>query len=330
MLPQDLFLGITMYDLLFAGGVVAALVVFRLVSDRLGMSAKMLNFVLADGVASILVGVFSAVLFQAIYNYQRTGVFELTANTGMTFYGGFVGGAVTFFAVYFGVGHLAFRDGEHLRSLFTVTNIGSCSVAAAHCLGRLGCLCAGCCHGIHAEPPLGWYMQSVGDTVLPTQLYEAIFLAALFVVLVRCTLRRGRYVLPIYLCAYGVWRFALEYIRGDERGSSLVAWLTPSQFTAICLILCGVAFWAIEQHFGGRGEVAAEDGANDSADGSLNGENGAKNSADGSFSGENGAKNGADGSFGGENGAKNGTDGSLDGENGAKNGADDSSAEGKQ
>ncbi len=251
MLPQELFFGITMYDILFAAGVVAALVTFRVMSDKIGMSAKMLNFVLADGVASILVGVFSAVLFQAIYNYQKTGVFELTANTGMTFYGGFIGGAVTFFAVYFGVGRIVFRDGENLRELFKVTSIGACCVAIAHCLGRLGCLCAGCCYGIHAEPPLGWLMPGVGDTVLPTQLYEAVFLAVMFALLARRTLKRRCYVLPIYLVAYGVWRFALEYIRGDERGNSLVSWLTPSQFTAICLVACGVALFFVERRLGG-------------------------------------------------------------------------------
>lgn len=271
MLPQELFFGITMYDILFAAGVVSALVTFRVMSDKIGMSAKMLNFVLADGVVSILVGVFSAVLFQAIYNYQKTGVFELTGNTGMTFYGGFIGGAVTFFAVYFGVGRMVFRDGENLRELFTVTSIGACCVAIAHCLGRLGCLCAGCCYGIHAEPPLGWFMPGVCDTVLPTQLYEAVFLAVMFALLVRRTLKRGRYVLPIYLAAYGVWRFALEYIRGDERGNSLVSWLTPSQFTAICLVACGVALFFVERRFGGaRNPVRGAESNSNNGNGSGN------------------------------------------------------------
>lgn len=247
MLPQELFLGITMYDILFAGGVVAALVCFRLMTDKLGMSAKLFNFVLAAGVAAIVVGLFSAVLLQAVYNYQASGVFELTTSTGMTFYGGFIGGVVTFFAVYFGAGHFVFRDREHLRELTAVTDPGACSVVVAHSIGRLGCLCAGCCHGLHADPPLGWYMEYAGDTVLPTQLYEALFLAGLFMLLVVRVLNKRGYALPIYLTAYGVWRFFLEYLRGDDRGESLVSWLSPSQLTAVVLVACGVALFFVER-----------------------------------------------------------------------------------
>ena len=91
-------------------------------------------------------------------------------------------------------------------------------------------------------------MEFAGDTVLPVQLFESLFLGALFVFLTWRTLHRKRYSFPIYLVTYGVWRFAIEYLRGDDRGSSLVSWLSPSQLTAIVLIICGAALYFVERY----------------------------------------------------------------------------------
>lgn len=44
--------------------------------------------------------------------------------------------------------------------------------------------------------------------------------------------------------AYGVWRFLLEFIRGDHRGS-FVEFLSPSQFWSIVLFLAGIAYLVI-------------------------------------------------------------------------------------
>ena len=45
--------------------------------------------------------------------------------------------------------------------------------------------------------------------------------------------------MSLYLIAYGVFRFAIEFLRGDERGE-LVGFVTPSQFWALLMILLGV------------------------------------------------------------------------------------------
>ena len=48
----------------------------------------------------------------------------------------------------------------------------------------------------------------------------------------------------VYLIAYGVFRFLIEYARGDDRGS-FIPGLTPSQFWAIIMILMGISFFFI-------------------------------------------------------------------------------------
>jgi prolipoprotein diacylglyceryltransferase len=50
--------------------------------------------------------------------------------------------------------------------------------------------------------------------------------------------------LPLYLVAYGVFRYFIEFLRGDDRGASPVAFLSPSQLTALLLFAVGVfLFW---------------------------------------------------------------------------------------
>lgn len=41
--------------------------------------------------------------------------------------------------------------------------------------------------------------------------------------------------------AYGVWRFAIEYLRDDPRGDSGISFLTPSQLSSVLLVVLGVA-----------------------------------------------------------------------------------------
>ena len=74
---------------------------------------------------------------------------------------------------------------------------------------------------------------------LPTQAYEAIFLFALFVVTSILYFKRKDVNFIVYTIGYGIWRFALEYLRADDRGA-LIPGVTPSQFISIILVLIGV------------------------------------------------------------------------------------------
>lgn len=247
MYPYDILPGIDLYDVMLCAGIAAAMLVFRLFSDKRDISARLNNFVLIDGAFSVILGYGSAVLFQAVYNALESGSFEMTKNTGATFYGGFIGGAAVFFAFYFGVGHFVFRDGEHKREIGTVTSIAATCVAAAHSLGRVGCLFAGCCYGKVTDSALSVYNAYLDARVVPVQLYESIFLALLFAYLCYRLIKRLDGCLALYLSVYGVWRFFAEYMRTDDRGGSPVSFLTPSQFTAVILVLVGLALMVSER-----------------------------------------------------------------------------------
>ena len=89
-------------------------------------------------------------------------------------------------------------------------------------------------------------MRSAGEKVVPVQLFEALFLFLLFAALFVLVRKVGKYAMPTYMTVYGIWRFLIEYARGDERGDTLVSFLSPSQFTALVLIVGGVLLFVIE------------------------------------------------------------------------------------
>jgi phosphatidylglycerol:prolipoprotein diacylglycerol transferase len=56
--------------------------------------------------------------------------------------------------------------------------------------------------------------------------------------------------MTVYLIGYGIWRFLIEFVRGDieERGK-FIPGLTPSQFWAILMVIGGIAFFFIYRYF---------------------------------------------------------------------------------
>ena len=123
----------------------------------------------------------------------------------------------------------------------------------AHGMGRIGCFLGGCCYGKVTDSVFGVvfpegsnaaekYPSEMGGSlpVLPTQLYEAIFDFLLFAVMIIFYKKLKERFTEVYCFSYGVFRFILEFWRGDDRGSTGFA-LSPSQLMSIVLIGYGVA-----------------------------------------------------------------------------------------
>lgn len=270
MYTKEILPGIDLYLVFLCLGLISALLIFRVMADKMKISAKLQNHCLYIAVGAIFFGYLSAVLFQALYNIKSLGRFVINQSTGATFYGGLIGGAAVFLALYFGVGKKTFADNrEHISSFFTIADIAACSIALAHAIGRVGCLMAGCCHG---RPTNAWYGISM-DTgirsvtgevimqkVVPTQLFETIFLLIVFLYLVSRIKDKQTYCLQFYMCIYGVWRFIIEYLRDDYRGTTVIDALTPSQFTALLMVLGAIILIFLQKNIQAkfdRGEVAA-------------------------------------------------------------------------
>ena len=260
MYPNQIFLGLTLYDIFICIGIILCFFTFGRLADKRKIRARLQNFALLCGALAIVLGFGSAVLFQAIYNIPATGRFEIATNTGATFYGGLIGGVAVFLAAYFGIGPYAMRragiDGYHARSFFAMASCAVPAIVIAHAFGRLGCLTAGCCHGAPTDAWFGILMH--GDMgyikYVPTQLFEAIFLFILFGVLYLNAKEGKRYNLPFYMATYGVWRFIIEFLRGDYRGSVGLP-ITPSQLIALLMVLGALGVFFLEKKITDRLEA---------------------------------------------------------------------------
>lgn len=239
MFPDVTFLHITLYEWCLIVGILLALVSARVLADGRRAPAKLQTLSFLVAYAAIAGGYGFAVLFQGFYNFVDTGVFTLGRNTGATFYGGLIGGAAIFFLGYFGLGRIFLKD-IPVKYLKTATDCGACAIAIAHCVGRLGCTFAGCCYGKPTDSWIGVYFPAVGAKVVPTQLIECIFLLLLFAVLLFVFFKTRISCMGVYLTAYAVFRFIIEFWRDDPRGSLGVS-LSPSQVVAIVLFVLGIA-----------------------------------------------------------------------------------------
>ena len=235
------YVGVNLYGIFFALGIVAALVVFLIYAKKMKMAEDAQNFMYFVGIFGIVAGYFAALLFQSFYNFLDDGgfgkaTFELG---GITFLGGLIGGISGFCAVFFIAEWVKKRFGlgkSHVKEFWKISQIMPCSVTLAHAFGRLGCMFGDCCYGAPTDKWYGFF----GAGKVPTHLFESLFLIALFVVLTWLLFNTKLDInLSVYLISYGVWRTIIEIFRNDERGTFLFG-LQPSQFWAIVMVIIGI------------------------------------------------------------------------------------------
>lgn len=181
-----------------------------------------------------------AFLFDAIFHSIEEG--KLTFG-GITFLGGFITALISFSILYITI------IKRERKNLLYFLNIVITGVVIAHAFGRIGCFLSGCCYGRETTSFLGvtfpkgssaWFQYGYNHKVLPTQLFEAIFLFVLFFVLF--FIKKNQF--KIYLVSYGTYRFILEFFRGDDRGS-LFGTLSPSQFICIIMVIGGIILFIL-------------------------------------------------------------------------------------
>ena len=236
-----------LHPLMIFIGIVAMLVFLNTRIKRLNLAETLVDRFLIILLLSGVTMLFSANLFNSLFHYLNNPSqgFHLK---GITYMGGFIGGLFAFIILFW------FIAKSERKNLLFYLNILVIGIVLAHAFGRIGCFLEGCCFGIETKAWFGvtypkgsiasyqlTYVAEEGFSslksvkVIPTNLFEAIFLFGLFFVLTK--VKKNQFV--IYLICYGIWRFIIEFWRGDNRGSFIEP-LSPSQFLSIIYIIIGL------------------------------------------------------------------------------------------
>jgi len=167
----------------------------------------------------------------------------LLSRGGMSWFGGLVGGVAT---------ALVFMRRLRLPVLATLA-AATPALAIGHAIGRIGCFLVGDDYGRPTDLPWGVaFPRGLPPTdmrVHPTQLYEMAALLFVSWLLIRWR-RHGvadAIVLGRYLVLAGAIRFAIEFIRVNER---ILGPLTLAHLVSLALVIAGVALLAASRASG--------------------------------------------------------------------------------
>jgi len=251
MLPSLVRIGdffLPTYGLLVTLGFLSGLWLAARLARRAGLDK---DAVLNLGIYSALAGILGAKLLMVLldWNYYRTNpreIFSLsTLQAGGVFFGGLI--AALLAAVFY-------LRRKRLPGLATA-DLFAPSLALGHAIGRLGCFAAGCCWGVPTGLPWAVTFRNPTSHQLfgtplhqplhPTQLYESLAEAAIFLLLYR---RYGRphapgAILGWYLVLYPGARFLIEFVRAHDQANPPWGPLYLEQWLALALVLAGL--WLI-------------------------------------------------------------------------------------
>ena len=241
------FLHIRTYGVLMATGFLVCWLLIEQLSGRKDLSNLLVSLMLGGVMGSRAAYVIEH--WQAEFARNPAAIIRVDQG-GLMFYGGFI----VAFIVFLG---WCFMRREHPLRL---ADLLAAVLPLGHAFGRVGCFFYGCCYGRDSD---AWFAVTfpAGSpswcehgrrlvSVLPTQLFEAAALLALFAVLMSLW-RRGAQSRPglvtgVYLIGYAVIRFGIEYLRGDPRAA--VGPLSISQAISVGMIVVGVVFVECARH----------------------------------------------------------------------------------
>ena len=187
------------------------------------------------GFAGIIGGLAGAKLLWVAEHFgEEPFVSLLLSRGGMSWFGGFAGGVLTGLALL----------RTYRLPIVAVVAAATPALAIGHAIGRVGCFLVGDDYGRPSDLP--WavaFPEGLPPTTVPvhpTQLYEALLLVPIALLLIRWRRQRraDRFVLGLYLLLAGSLRFAIEFVRINER---VAGPLTVAHLASLAVAVIGLA-----------------------------------------------------------------------------------------
>jgi len=238
------------YGTMIALGIIMALVVGMKRAGRYGLDKEK---VFDLGIVCMVSGLLGAKILYVIVDFksimESTNALENIAY-GFVVYGGLIGGII---GVYI---YCKKKKIDVLKYFDLIAP----SVSIGQGFGRIGCFLAGCCYGRETDSIIGiTFTNSAfapnGVKLLPTQLISSagnFAIALILIIAARHNKTKGS-ILSLYLLLYGVGRFAVEFLRNDERGN--VGIFSTSEFISIFFVAAGIAMYMIARKLKARSGV---------------------------------------------------------------------------
>jgi len=232
--PEIHIFGLTIQTFGLALGA-AFLVAGWMVAKRLGELGRNVDLAYEMVFAALIGGLIGAKLW---YIAENGG--PLFSGTGLTFYGGLLGGALAVIA------WTRYRGELDLQ----LTDAVVPSLAAAYAIGRIGCQLAGDGdYGSDWDGP--WAMAYPNGTVPidtpvhPTPIYETLLMGGFALLLWRWRDRwQAGTLTAIYLIGAGLERFLIEFIR---RNDAVALGLTQPQWVSLAMMAAGTIWLVVRR-----------------------------------------------------------------------------------
>ncbi|MEO8256013.1 MAG: prolipoprotein diacylglyceryl transferase [Acidobacteriota bacterium] len=223
---------VTSFGVLVAAAAMVGLWLFRRELRRSGLPDEGFD----AAVAGIVGGMAGAKLLWVFEHLGEAPATDLVLSRGgLSWFGGFAGGILAGLVVM------------QVKRLPRIAVIAAATPALAigHAIGRIGCFLVGDDYGRPSDLP--WAvafpegMPPTVGPVHPTQIYEAIALVPLAILLFRW--RRDRrsdtFVLGAYLIGAGAIRFAIEFVRVNQR---VLGPFTVAHLASLAAVAAGAGF----------------------------------------------------------------------------------------